>query len=275
MRTLVASPHQQGTRSSVVAASSRVLGHLLGVVCMATLIGLAAMGDATMDVLGASFDPQMRHHGVRGALSLLGVSAVLWFTLHGVASRVFARRRPRRVVALRGSTMVETLIVMPFLLLLISGLSQLTLLTVASLLSNLAGYNAGRAVWVWDAQGVSDGECEARAVDGAAHAVAPSVPDDFVGASGNRSGDSPSLLFAAAYDTGRDIEARSAGKLAFARKAVTVEVIRGPQTGASMTYRFHIAFPWFAYIWGQRATVAGRTGYYSSIRREYTLPRQP
>jgi hypothetical protein len=241
------------------------------------------MRDTVLDAVTASFDPQLVSHGVWGLVVHFGLAAAIWTILFlGVRTLLRRRAEPRTVKLRRGSVMVETLIVFPVLLLLISGLSQLTLLNVASLLGNLAGYNAGRAVWVWDAQGASDAECEERAIDAAAHAVVPSVPDDFVGASGTREGDAPSLNFASAYDTGRDIERRADGKLAFARQSIDIQVIRGVagaagpgRAGAVMTYHFHIAFPWFNYMFGEPAEVGGRRGYFAPIRRNYTLPRQP
>jgi hypothetical protein len=234
------------------------------------------MGDTALSALAASLDPQMIGHGVRGIATQLGIAGAFWALFYLSGQSLLRRREAPRAVRIgRGTTMVETLVVLPVLLLLISGLSQLTMLNVASLLSNLAGYNAGRAVWVWDAQGVSDSECEQRAIDAAAHAVTPSVPDDFAGASGNRAGDARSLNYAAAYDTGRNIEGRAAGKLAFARKSVDVRIIRGARAGAEMTYHFHIAFPWFNYMFGERNEVGGRVGYFAPIRRRYDLPRQP
>lgn len=242
----------------------------------AVIVAAGTMGGVALEAFAASLDPQLLDHGLVAIAAHLGLAAALWGCVYSAARLLLSMRRAPRTVRLsKGSVMVETLIVLPILLLLISGLSQLTLVNVAGLLSNLAGYNAGRAVWVWDAQGVSDAECEQRAVDAAAHAVAPSVSDDFVGASGSRAGDGPSLIYAAAYDTGANVEARAPGKLKFAQKSVEVAIVRGPRVGAHMTYRFHIAFPWFAYIWGEPDTVGGRTGYFAPIEREYTLPRQP
>lgn len=250
--------------------------HLVAVLTIAALSGLLFMGGNAADALSASLDPQLRGHGLVTLLVHLSTSAGIWGVLYLAGRRLFKRSddSEKRVVKLtRGTVMTETLIILPFLLLLISGLAQFTMLNMAGLLANLAGYNAGRAVWVWDAQGVSDDECERRALDGAAHAVAPSVPDDYVGASGGRNA-GRGVIFASAYDTGADIEARQAGKLAFARQSVDIRVIRGARTGAEMTYWFNIVFPWFQYMWGERTTRGARDGFYAPMERSYLLPRQ-
>ncbi len=54
------------------------------------------------------------------------------------------------------------------------------------------------------------------------------------------------------------------------------EIIRdGDQIGARFTYQYVALFPWFAYIWGDSATIAQRDGNYLPIHREMTLDVQP
>lgn len=249
--------------------------HTIGTATTASLIALVLMPGLGSNVVAASLAPGLHGAGIMGLAAHLALSAAIWAILYFTVAAIRSRRRTPRHRISPGFAMVETLIVLPAFLLLTSGLAQLTLLNVAGLLSNLAAYNAGRAVWVWDAQGVSDGECQQRAIDGAAHAVAPSVPNDFVGASGTRAGDAKSLQFAAAFDLG-SVPDRAPGKLAFAKQSVRIRVIReSDEVGAEMVYLFHIAFPWFNHIFGVPDQVGRRVGYFSPIRRTYTLPRQP
>lgn len=254
----------------------RCVGHVIGVTTVASVLALALMGSQATDALAASTDPQLAGHGLVGVATHLGLATTLWIAVVVLVRAVLQHRdEPRRAVKLRrGATTTETLILFPFLLLMVSGLSQLAMMNVASLLTNLAAFNAGRAVWVWDGQDASTAECEHWATVGAAHAVLPSVPSDFQGAGGWVEGNGGDTTYASAYDTG-SLEDRVDGKLAFAMASVHVEAIRGATTGANLTYHFRIAFPWFAYMFGQRAVVGNQPGYFRPLYRTYTLPAQP
>jgi hypothetical protein len=47
------------------------------------------------------------------------------------------------------------------------------------------------------------------------------------------------------------------------------------EVGARFTYQYALLFPWFAYIFGDTATIATRFAHHMPIRREMTFPEQP
>lgn len=139
-------------------------------------------------------------HGQFGASELflselgihLGISALLWTLVYLVGSAlVGAKKEPLRVVRkARGTVITETIIIMPVLLLLILGLSQLAILNIAGMLMNYGASQAARAVWVWAPEleplngqparrGVSVTDVEDRARIQAALALTPVAPSDF------------------------------------------------------------------------------------------------
>ena len=83
---------------------------------------------------------------------LYGLSACVWALMYIIASLVQSRRRQARVMKLkraRGTVITETLIVLPVFLLLLSGLMQLSMNSVAGLLTTLATYEVTRSMRVW------------------------------------------------------------------------------------------------------------------------------
>lgn len=251
------------------------------------LVGMAHMLDAIRT------DQLLRTMMLGGIIFHLGLSLLAWLSIYGVYRRIRrAQKKPMRVVRLsRGTALTEFLIVLGPMLLLISGLAQLSILNTAGLLTDLASYNAARAVWVWEPQDM--GQVQPRAQLAAAMAVAPTAPSDYAtaphpdvqfmvetmgGVVGAAGGDQPSpvnVIFARAFDTGTFAE-RSAKKLYFAYRATEVTpLIGGGEVGAQVTYNMNLVFPWFGWVWSDTRTVAGRTGYYSAIQRTYILPEQP
>src|SRR5690554_145977 len=89
-----------------------------------------------------------------GCLVHLGLSAALWACICVGYSRM-ARAREVRVSAplelgrRRGSVFVETLVVLPVALLLVFGIAQLALINIASVIANVATFEATRAAWLW------------------------------------------------------------------------------------------------------------------------------
>jgi|GEM_PF-3031000 len=96
----------------------------------------------------------LRRQTLLGGLAHLGISAALWGIVWLGASRLRAlwRRGRSATIQLRaaaGSIMVETLIVMPVLLLLIFGLAQLAINNIVGVMVNAATFEATRAAWLW------------------------------------------------------------------------------------------------------------------------------
>lgn len=118
----------------------------------------------------------------------VALSAVVWFC--GVAGFQFVRERFReddelhRVAAPeRGAVVTETVIVMPFLLLMISGLTQLAMINIASIVADLAAFQGARTASLWDQEAKMGraGDVEDRAKTAVAIALAPTASADFAG----------------------------------------------------------------------------------------------
>lgn len=52
-------------------------------------------------------------------------------------------------------------------------------------------------------------------------------------------------------------------------------VDRDDEIGVHFTYQYDLLFPWFAYIWGPRSTIAMRSANHVGIEREFMMPKQP
>lgn len=77
-------------------------------------------------------------------------AAVLWGAIYGVWAMWSGRSdTPRAVTTSRGTVMTETLIVLPVLLFVLSGMAQTAINSAAGMLMNLAAYEAARAAWIW------------------------------------------------------------------------------------------------------------------------------
>jgi len=274
------------------ARALAVAGHAVGVATVASLLWLLALGsDAGAAAAGLAGHPALREAWQEIAIHL-GLSAGIWAMGCLVWHRLNRRDEPPRVVKLdRGTTMVEFLILLVPFLLLVSGLGQLSILNTAGLLADVAAYNAGRAVWVWEPRdGVTQPEVLRHARVAAAAALAPSAPADFSSSpdgavqplvnelgggagAGGPAATGENMYYNVAFDT-VSFQERTAKKLYFAYAATRVTSDFGNPLEVQMTYQMNVVFPWFAYIWGRRGSVGGRAGYYVPIRRTYSLPRQ-
>jgi hypothetical protein len=276
-----------------LVASGHVVG--TGVVAL-TLAFLVMDGSAIEMVFGA-----IGSGSVAGTPWLwvgihLFLSAALWGMIAFAGKRLMKRDddRSKRIIKLQsGTAMTEFLIILTPFLLLTSGLAQLAILNTASLLADVASYNATRAAWVWETQDDVDNRfIERKARVAAAMALAPSAPSDFstddaaeikdlaeeLDGGGNYAagGNAPhsAMTYLMAYDTG-DFSERVLKKLYFAYNAIDMNVrIDDENVESNFTYQMNCVFPWFAYIWGDRRTVSGRSGFYVPIRRRHTLPKQ-
>jgi hypothetical protein len=93
-------------------------------------------------------------------------------------------------------------------------------------------------------------------------------------AMGGKFSTSENLVFADAFDN-EYASVRAARKLTYAYAATEVTVNQGGNdVSTTLTYKQHIVFPWFAYLWGTPGSVAGRVGYFTTLKRTYSLPKQ-
>lgn len=284
------------------------VGHLIGVAVVATALLWVAIGPAVGPVASAVWRGDVGNSAAPEVALHLLIAAVVWVGIVIVFRRAFPRERrdsPRFIRLESGTALTEFLIILVPFLALTSGLSQLAILNTAGLLADVAIFNASRATWVWDARDDSTASyTRFKARTAAALALAPTAPSDFhvdqvasaplrdfvdeLGGDGGALGGSQTtfgedLFYNIAYDTGAFSE-RITKKVYFAYLAtsvdfehtemVTPENRTVPAITTEFEYKMNVVFPWFAYIWGQRDEVAGRTGYYSTIRRKETLPRQ-
>lgn len=164
--------------------------HLAGTALVAVVAALLLAGPARLQALVGAYE-----HGLRpqwsGLASHLALSGGTWGLLvggyHYLRGRLRQRGRNRdRVVhSTDGVVMVETLIVLPFLLLVTSGIAQLTMINVTSVLADLAAWDAARTAWIWDAEhqlgreNVTSDDVEFRAMTAAAMTLAPTAGTDY------------------------------------------------------------------------------------------------
>lgn len=127
--------------------------HLGGIVAVMALLGssLWASDIAGLFLSTAQEEPALKAYLLKNLMIHAGISTVLWFLLAMVAQGLWrARGRgPRGIRRSRGSIYVEFLAVIPVFLLLTFGLIQLAIINIGGALSQMAGYQAARAVWIW------------------------------------------------------------------------------------------------------------------------------
>lgn len=125
------------------------------------------------------------------AIHLL-VSLVAWTMLYLSGKAIWSgKAEPRRVIKkARGTVMTETIIILPLILTLIMGLSQVAVMNLASMLFNYASSQAGRTVWLWhpetypaNDEAARRGVTEEMVIDmariQAAASLTPVAPSDF------------------------------------------------------------------------------------------------
>jgi hypothetical protein len=185
--------------------------------------------------------------------------------------------------------------------------------SMAGLLTNLAAYQAGRTVWVYEPTQASKAPIKARLAAAASLApIAPgtnvtfttSNPDELnslraimfgsfgpgllTALTGGSPLKAPARLAAVSINDSKTFNnaldddsfaVRSARKLTFSYEATSVAVISGAEVGATVTYQHYQAFPALGWVFGSYkfpggGAPAGRPGYYLTIKRAYTLPAQ-
>lgn len=85
--------------------------------------------------------------------------------------------------------------------------------------------------------------------------------------------DHKDITYTGAFDTGA-FPMRAARKLTYSYIATEVKVTRGGTISTELSYKQNVVFPWFAYIWGDYSVVGGRPGYYTTLKRKFSLPAQ-
>lgn len=133
-------------------------------------------------------NPSMRSELLPDLLAHLGLSGLLAAALVlGVGYARSTRSKvisPRRIAA-RGSTFIETLVVMPVFLLITLGILQLSINNIAAVLVNLGTFQAARTAWIFDSEaergryGVRRQDVEEAALIQAAVVLAPVAPSDY------------------------------------------------------------------------------------------------
>jgi hypothetical protein len=182
----------------VVMGIAKAWLHVTATLVIAVVIALIAADYHIFELFFFSsvhggFDPNW------GSLALhVGLSGVLWASLVFIFGR--AKNKKQQVHKLKkvaGVVAVETLIALVPLLILISGVAQLAMVNVASIISDLAVYQAARTAWIWEPEadlGRNDVDCDDvkfRARTAAAMALAPTAASDFTIGRNFESGSEP------------------------------------------------------------------------------------
>lgn len=288
----------------------RACAHLAGILCLALVMMLALVGAGGAQMLWELGDRALLGEIKLEVLAHLTCAALVW----GLGYSAWSNRRrgeTRVLKAARGTVITETLITLIPFMLLTSGLAQFSINNMAGILTNAAAYQAGRTMWVWEPVNISTGTKRARVA--AAAAVTPVAPGAFTIASlssdeemvsyrgimfatsniggflggsngAMRAGATGSMLLGNKSLTGRSMSdalddqtmsVRAARKFTFAYLMTTVTPVNsGDEIGAKVVYEHSQAFPWFAWIFGTYKLKAARPGYYSTITRTYSLPKQ-
>lgn len=153
---------KRSTGSRVVDWALFVWVHGAAALLISVILGWALLDQATLGVIVESVESGVfAANTLLHASGVLGFSALLWGLIYFSFSRARRPRRaglrgPRALLNQRASVMVETLLVMPVLLLLSFGIAQMALLNVATILSNAATFQASRTAWLWHPETEAD-----------------------------------------------------------------------------------------------------------------------
>lgn len=177
-------------RKSLTLWGMRIAVHGFAVVCTTMATVYCSLGTNGVQKLAAGFaQPGYQPEWARLALAL-GIGACIWALL--VIGFAWGRERSRRslestVKAARGTVATEFLIIITPFLLLTSGLAQLAILNVTTILGHVAAYESARAAWVWYPETtrpsppvpISVAEVRNRARIAAALVMAPTAPTEY------------------------------------------------------------------------------------------------
>lgn len=215
----------RGSFSGICLRGIESIGHLIGTAVVAVLsLALTLDGSGRAGVWEALQTDAFVQQNIGALAAQLGLSACIWalMVIGFLYVRESLRGEQNRVVArARGTVMMETLIALPVMLLLIFGLTQLTLNSTTGLMTSVASFQAGRTVWLWHPEthrdhgrngGVSAENIEERARIAAASVLAPVAPANY-----SHDCNSTSALFDAKLET----FIASAGALGFVSEFVS------------------------------------------------------
>jgi hypothetical protein len=136
---------------------------------------------ATLDTLWTT--PAVMESSARYMFSLMVLSALMGSGLVALG-QVYRNKRHERALkvvrARRGTVITETLITLPPFFLLLFGLSQQSINSIAQILANVAVHRAAHSVWVWEPE-TRGGSVQPkdRACLAVAGVMAPVAPGDF------------------------------------------------------------------------------------------------
>lgn len=167
--------------------------HVFATAVIAVLFALPYVGQASLELLAISVQSDvLAWDSLLKVAAHVGLSACVWALVCAVYRRVrrhWPDRRVAKVSTSSGSVMLETLIAMPVILLLAFGLAQLVVINLASILFNLASFQAARTAWLWQPESSVDGDNSRMGVDDetvedmvriqAAAVLTPVAPGDY------------------------------------------------------------------------------------------------
>lgn len=155
--------------------------HTLGWCALSVALALPFLNGASWRALVEGGYRLSLPSGVLHVLSAALLWAIVWLGWRGLR-----RRPPARLVRRgRGTVMVETLIALPVLLMLVTGVAQLIVINAAGMLTDLATFAAGRSVWLWSGEaqrhrrGVDHRMVREKARLSAAAVLAPVAPASY------------------------------------------------------------------------------------------------
>lgn len=117
------------------------------------------------------------------------LSVCMWAMMFIAYRLVMTRVRERKLRAIRvsrGTAVTETLIILPAWMMLSMGIMQLSITSIAGVLTNLAAFQAARSAWVWAGEakgnrsGVDYATMMSKARVAAAMSLAPVAPGDYL-----------------------------------------------------------------------------------------------
>jgi hypothetical protein len=176
-------------RYRVVVWGVQLLGHAVASAIAFGLFAMIFMTEKSLIMLDIGLlDEQMSGRLLSEIALIYGVSACFWAMLFLVGKYFTARKEKTKrmsLAAARGTVMTETLIVLPVFFLLTFGLAQMSINSMAGLLTTLGTYQAARTVAVWGPEvghnrsgggGVSSDTVRDKARIAAAGVIAPVAP---------------------------------------------------------------------------------------------------
>lgn len=137
-------------KRSLVKFSGAFFIHLIGwlSVASATLLIIAEPG--SIRVLAQHLSSQtFVEYSVVDLGFFLAITATMWVFIYLVIAYARSAKQKISVVRATGTVLTETLIALPVLLMLVSGLIQLSINNIGGILANVAVFQASRAAHLW------------------------------------------------------------------------------------------------------------------------------